>query len=178
VTWHGDGRLFTRSCAPSRRIAILALFTWSEPFIPSESPLSPTAFTDLWACFERGPAVSELGYVVVWWFVERKGWRGGSTVILLARKGQNRLFQSHLVSGDCGEDDVVRSWRPELHRRVRGSHRRRPTSLSIGREGRRLPTFLLHPVGQTSPLFPLIRTLAATANFLQIPVDSGRVRRR
>jgi hypothetical protein len=133
--WHGDGHSFNRLCTPGHRIAILALFTWSEPFIPSKSPLSATTFTDLWICFKRGLATSELGYMVVWWFMERKGWRGGSTMILLARKGQNHLFRSHLVSGDCGEDNVVRSWRSELHRRVRGSHHSRPTSLSIEREG-------------------------------------------
>jgi hypothetical protein len=90
-----------------------------RPFL--DSPRTLAYPTDLWACFERDPVISELGYVMVWWFVKRTGWHGDSTVILLARKGQKRLFRSHLVSGDCGEDDAIRAWRPELRRRVRGS---------------------------------------------------------
>jgi hypothetical protein len=34
---------------------------------------------------------------VVRWCVQRTGWRGGSTVVFLARQGQNRLFICHFV---------------------------------------------------------------------------------
>jgi hypothetical protein len=61
----------------------------------------------LWACIERGPVVSDLGYVVVWWYVQRTGWCGGSTVVLLVREGQKSLFLSHFLLLHCGEDGVA-----------------------------------------------------------------------
>jgi hypothetical protein len=128
----------------------------NRPF--PDSPRTLAYPTDLRACFERDPVVSELGYVMVWWFMERMGWRGGSTVILLTRKGQKHLFRSHLVSGDYEEDDAIRG------------------QSSVAGYG--APSVAGPPPCPSLPLLPLIRTLATATKILQISVDSGRVRCR
>jgi hypothetical protein len=46
---------------------------------------------------------------------------GGSPVVLLVRQGQNRLFTSHLLFDDCGEDGSGAAWRTALRRRVPSS---------------------------------------------------------
>jgi hypothetical protein len=99
-------------------------------------------------------------------------------VVLLATQGQNRHFAFHLLLGDCGEDGVVRAWRSVLRRRVRRG--RRPwriegPRLVHGREDQRaLLPFSPSPCPNL-PRFPLLRTLAVGDEFLQIPIDSGRV---
>jgi hypothetical protein len=82
----------------------------NRPFL--HSSLTSSCFTDLWACIERGPVVSDLGYVAVRWCMQRAGWCGGSTVVFLARQGQNRNFPSHI--GD------ERLWRGRSY--ARGDH--------------------------------------------------------
>jgi hypothetical protein len=61
------------------------------------APTCPARITDLWACIERDPVISDLGYVMVWWCVKRTGWRGGSPVVFLTRQGQNGHFICHFV---------------------------------------------------------------------------------
>jgi hypothetical protein len=51
--------------------------------------------------------VSDLGYVVVRWFVQWAVWRGGSPVVLFAHQGQKSLFTSHFLLLHCGEDGVA-----------------------------------------------------------------------
>jgi hypothetical protein len=88
----------------------------NRPF--PNSPQTLAFSTDLWACFERDPVVSGPGYVVLGLCGQHTEWRGGSTGILLARQGQNRLFTCHLLLGDCGEDGSGTAWRSALRRRV------------------------------------------------------------
>jgi hypothetical protein len=99
---------------------------------------------------------------------------------LLSSTRGKRVF-SCLIScwADCGEDDAVRAWRPELRRRVQGSQHRRPPPFP-GERRAGTPRQLLLSIS-FSPLpkslsYPLPRTLAA-ASFLQISGDSDRVLR-
>jgi hypothetical protein len=59
-------------------------------------------------------------------------------VFLLSDQGQNRLFMSHLLLRNYGEDDEVRAWRSVLRRRVRESPAMedwRAPALSMGEKG-------------------------------------------
>jgi hypothetical protein len=76
-----------------RVIYAVRLASWNcsrglnRPF--PHSPPCPACTTDLWACFERGLVVSDLGYVVVWWFVQRAVWHGGTPWFCLPARGKN-----------------------------------------------------------------------------------------
>jgi hypothetical protein len=78
-------------------------------------------------------------------------------VVLLSSQGQNQLFMSHLLLGDCGEDGVIRAWRSVLPRRVRETPARAP-ALFMGEKGSvpslAPPPFLPLPLHKPAPFSP------------------------
>jgi hypothetical protein len=133
----------------------------NHPFL--DCPSSPACSTNLWVCIERGPIVSDLGYVGIWWCVQRTVWRDVSPVVLLARQGQNQIFLFHFLLSDSGEDEAGGAWRRPCRRRVQGewSHRLWRALLEKGR----LPPPVLLPFSSPCcpnlPPRPLLQTLAA-----------------
>jgi hypothetical protein len=85
----------------------------------SDSPRTLTYPTDLWACFERGPVISDLGYVVVRWCMRQMSGAVVPPWFCSFSRGKIDFSCPH---SSCSSK-IVRPWRPAMRRRVRSLHR-------------------------------------------------------